>query len=282
MALEPALVRDAVARALREDVGPGDATTLACIPAGARARAVMRARHPLVLAGLPLAIEAFRQLSPNVAIEGAAAEGARLARGEAALVATGPARALLTAERTALNFVQRLSGVATLASRFVEAIHGTGARILDTRKTTPGWRAFEKHAVACGGATNHRIGLWDLVLIKDNHLAALASEPPDPVTAAVRRARALYPGLRVEVEADTLDQVRLAAGAGADILLLDNMGPTLLREAVALVAGRCQTEASGGVTLETVRAIAETGVDFVSSGAITHSAPAADLGLDFE
>ena len=282
MALEPALVRDAVARALREDVGPGDATTLACIPAGARARAVMRARHPLVLAGLPLAIEAFRQLSPNVAIEGAAAEGSRLARGEAALVATGPARALLTAERTALNFVQRLSGVATLASRFVEAIRGTGARILDTRKTTPGWRAFEKHAVACGGATNHRIGLWDLVLIKDNHLAALASEPPDPVTAAVRRARALYPGLRVEVEADTLEQVRLAAGAGADILLLDNMGPTLLREAVALVAGRCQTEASGGVTLETVRAIAETGVDFVSAGAITHSAPAADLGLDFE
>jgi nicotinate-nucleotide pyrophosphorylase (carboxylating) len=189
---------------------------------------------------------------------------------------------LLTAERTALNFVQRLSGVATLASRFVEAIRGTGARILDTRKTTPGWRAFEKHAVACGGATNHRIGLWDLVLIKDNHLAALASEPPDPVTAAVRRARALYPGLRVEVEADTLEQVRLAAGAGADILLLDNMGPTLLREAVALVAGRCQTEASGGVTLETVRAIAETGVDFVSAGAITHSAPAADLGLDFE
>ena len=209
-------------------------------------------------------------------------EGSRLARGEAALVATGPARALLTAERTALNFVQRLSGVATLASRFVEAIRGTGARILDTRKTTPGWRAFEKHAVACGGATNHRIGLWDLVLIKDNHLAALASEPPDPVTAAVRRARALYPGLRVEVEADTLEQVRLAAGAGADILLLDNMGPTLLREAVALVAGRCQTEASGGVTLETVRAIAETGVDFVSAGAITHSAPAADLGLDFE
>ena len=282
MALEPALVRDAVARALREDVGPGDATTLACIPVGARARAVMRARHPLVLAGLPLAIEAFRQLSPNVALEGAAPEGARLARGEAAMVATGPARALLTGERTALNFVQRLSGVATLASRFVEAIRGTRAQILDTRKTTPGWRAFEKHAVACGGATNHRIGLWDMVLIKDNHLAALASEPPDPVTAAVRRARMLYPGLRVEVEADTLDQVRLAAEAGADIILLDNMGPALLREAVALIAGRCQTEASGGVTLDTVRAIAETGVDFVSSGAITHSAPAADLGLDFE
>lgn len=282
MSLDPVLVHDAVARALREDVGPGDVTTLACIPADRSARAVMRARQPLVLAGLPLAIEAFRQLSPGIAFESPAPEGARLARGDAALVASGPARALLTAERTALNFVQRLSGVATLAARFVEAVRGTRARILDTRKTTPGWRVFEKHAVACGGATNHRVGLWDLVLVKDNHLAALAGEPPDPVTAAVRRARALYPSLRVEVEADNLDQVRLAVAAGADIVLLDNMGPAMLREAVALVGGRCQTEASGGVNLDTVRAIAETGVDFISCGAITHSAPAADLALDFE
>lgn len=276
------LVQDAVARALREDIGPGDVTTLACIPPDRDARAVLRARQSLVLAGVQLALEAFHQLSPNIAVIHAAHDGDPLAKDDAALVLHGPARALLTAERTALNFVQRLSGVATLASRFVQAVHGTRARILDTRKTTPGWRLLEKHAVACGGATNHRVGLWDLVLVKDNHLAALAGEPPNPVAAAIQRARSLYPALRVEVEADSLDQARLAAEAGADIILLDNMPPAMLREAVALVAGRSRTEASGGVTLETVRAIAETGVDFISSGAITHSAPAADLALDFE
>ncbi len=279
--LPHALVHDAVARALREDVGLGDVTTLACIPPNHAARALLRARQPLVLCGVALAIEAFHQLSPNIAILSAAMDGSRLALGDPALVLEGPARALLTAERTALNFVQRLSGVATLASRFVEAIHGTRARILDTRKTTPGWRLLEKHAVACGGASNHRVGLWDMVLIKDNHLAALAHESPNPVAAAIHRARSLYPSLRVEVEADSLAQVRLAADAGADIILLDNMPPDTLREAVAIVAGRCLTEASGGVTLQSVRAIAETGVDFISSGAITHSAPAADLALDF-
>ena len=190
-------------------------------------------------------------------------------------------RSILAAERVALNFVQHLSGIATLTRRFVEAIEGTGAKILDTRKTTPGWRLFEKHAVRCGGGMNHRFGLNDRVLVKDNHLAALAGASPDPVTAAVRRARALYPALRVEIEADTLEQARLAAEAGADVILLDNMPPAMLREAVRLIAGRALAEASGGVYLDTVRAIAETGVDFVSVGAITHSARAVDLGLDY-
>jgi nicotinate-nucleotide pyrophosphorylase (carboxylating) len=195
---------------------------------------------------------------------------------------TGPARALLTAERVALNFVQRLSGVATLTAQFVEAVRGTRAEILDTRKTTPGWRRFEKYAVACGGGRNHRIGLYDLILIKDNHLAALRDEMPNAIAAAVQRARASYPQLKVEVEADTLDQVAQAVDAGADIILLDNMTTDQLRTAVALVAGRAKTEASGGVNLSTVRAIAEAGVDFISVGAITHSARAVDIGLDFE
>jgi nicotinate-nucleotide pyrophosphorylase (carboxylating) len=180
-----------------------------------------------------------------------------------------------------LNFAQRLSGIATLTAEFVRAIQGTRARILDTRKTTPGWRRFEKYAVACGGGTNHRFGLHDQVLIKDNHLAALACEKPNPIAAAVTRARSCCPGISVEVEADDLAQVAQAVEAGADIILLDNMSPLLLRDAVRLVAGRAKTEASGGVNLQTVRAIAETGVDFISVGALTHSAPAVDIALDF-
>ena len=172
--------------------------------------------------------------------------------------------------------------MATLTARFVAAVQGTGARILDTRKTTPGWRAFEKYAVRCGGGQNHRLGLSDMILIKDNHLAALHSIPPNPISAAVQRARLYYPGLKVEVEADTLEQVEQAAEAGADFILLDNMSPEQLRLAVAKVNGRAQTEASGGVSLETVRAIAETGVNFISAGALTHSARSVDIGLDFE
>lgn len=279
--LEAEEILEAVRRALREDVGTGDVTTLACVPPEARATASMNCREPLVLAGLEFAVTAFRELDPNLSVERCAREGDRLAKGTCVLRVSGSARAILTAERVALNFVQRLSGVATITRRFADAVAGTKARILDTRKTTPGWRRFEKHAVACGGGTNHRTGLWDLVLIKDNHLAALAGETPDPVTAAVRRARALYPGLRVEVEADTVAQVRLAVAAGADIVLLDNMSLDELRESVAVVGGRAQTEASGGVRLDTVRAIAETGVDFISVGALTHSAPSVDLGLDF-
>ena len=194
----------------------------------------------------------------------------------------GNARAILSAERVALNFAQRLSGVATLTAQFVEAVKGTSAKILDTRKTTPGLRHLEKYAVTCGGGHNHRIGLYDQVLIKDNHLAALRNEKPNAIAAAVQRARAAYPQLKVEVEADTLEQVEQAAAAGADIILLDNMKLDQMRVAVKKVAGWSLTEASGGVNLVTVRAIAETGVDFISIGSLTHSARAVDIALDFD
>ncbi|MFO1460457.1 MAG: carboxylating nicotinate-nucleotide diphosphorylase [Verrucomicrobiota bacterium] len=277
----PIDVRAAVRAALVEDVGAGDVTTLACVPPDSISRAEIRARESVVVCGLAFACSAFSELSANLDLCPAVTDGARVGKGSALLGVSGASRAILTAERVALNFLQRLSGIATLTAQYVAAVEGTQARILDTRKTTPGWRIFEKYAVACGGGFNHRIGLYDRVLIKDNHLAALSDARPDPVTAAVSRARRLFPGLEVEVEADTLDQVRSAADAGADYILLDNMSLPMLREAVALVGGRSRTEASGGVRLETVRAIAETGVDFVSVGALTHSAPAVDLGLDF-
>lgn len=275
-------IKSAVDRALAEDVGSGDVTTLATIPETATATALLRARQPLVLAGLALAEEAFRTLDPAVQFERPARDGDPLPAGATALIIRGNARALLTAERVALNFVQRLSGIATLTARYVKEISGTGARVLDTRKTTPGLRALEKFAVRCGGGQNHRFGLHDMVLIKDNHLAALRRAQPNPVAAAIQRARAQYPKLKVEAEADTLEQALQAAEAGADFILLDNMPPALLREAVSRIAGRSKTEASGGVRLETIRTIAETGVDFISVGALTHSATAVDLGLDFE
>ncbi len=275
-------IRRAVQAALDEDIGPGDATTLATVPEHATAVASMVARESLTVAGLAFAEAAFRELSPSVQCERRLQDGERAQPGATLLQITGPARALLTAERVALNFVQRLSGVATLTAQFVEAVRGTRAEILDTRKTTPGWRRFEKFAVATGGGRNHRIGLYDLILIKDNHLAALRDEKPNAIAAAVQRARAKYPQLQVEVEADTITQVHEAADAGADIILLDNMTTAQLRAAVAHIAGRAKTEASGGVNLSTVRAIAETGVDFISVGAITHSARAVDIALDFE
>ena len=279
--LSPELVLQHVRAALAEDVGDGDVTTLATVPETMTARAAMKAREELVVCGLSFAEAAFRELSADTHVTCAVADGARVALGARLLEVEGSACALLAAERVALNFVQRLSGVATLAARFVEAVAGTGAVILDTRKTTPGWRELEKYAVRCGGAQNHRLGLWDMVLIKDNHLAALREARPNAIAAAVERARLIYPALKVEVEADTLEQVRQAAGTGADIILLDNMTPEQLREAVRLVSGRAKTEASGGVNLQTVRAIAETGVDFISVGAMTHSARAVDIGLDF-
>lgn len=273
--------RRIVQAALDEDIGSGDATTLATVPATAVARGVMVAREPLVVAGLELAADAFRLLDPALALATAAADGQRLERGGTLLDLTGSARAVLTAERVALNFVQRLSGVATLTAQFVEAIRGTRAQILDTRKTTPGWRRLEKYAVQCGGGKNHRFGLFDQVLIKDNHLAALAGASPNAIAAAVQRARAHYPQLAVEVEADTLAQVEQALAAGADLILLDNMTLDQLRSAVQMANGRTRLEASGGVTLGTVRGIAETGVDFISVGALTHSARAVDIALDF-
>jgi nicotinate-nucleotide pyrophosphorylase (carboxylating) len=275
-------IRRAVRAALAEDIGSGDVTTLATVPEGTTVTALMVAREPLVVAGLELAEAAFLELCPQANLKRAASDGERVPAGFVLLkILDAPARPVLSAERVALNFVQRLSGVATLTAQYVEAVAGTKARILDTRKTTPGWRRLEKHAVVCGGGLNHRFGLFDRILIKDNHLAALRQERPNAIEAAVRRARARYPKLELEVEADTLEQAGQARRAGADVILLDNMTVEQLRAAVVLVNGRAKTEASGGVNLSTVRAIAETGVDYISVGALTHSARAVDIALDF-
>jgi len=266
-----------VAATLAEDLGAaGDITSAAVIPAQARFAGVMRSREPIVVAGLPVAHAFFRALDAEVAFERAVADGARCEAGDILLEVRGNARALLTAERSALNTLQHLSGIATLTRRYADAIHGTGAILLDTRKTIPGLRVLEKYATRAGGAQNHRMGLYDAAMIKDNHVAVAGS-----VGEAVRRAAAA--GIeRIIVEVDRLDQIAPALAAGATHLLLDNMGVAALREAVAEVAGRVPTEASGGVTLDTIRAIAETGVTYVSVGRLTQSAPAADIGLDFK
>jgi len=279
--INPEEIRQAVRQALAEDLGDGDVTSLATVPEAAMATATMNAREPLVVCGIGFAESAFRELSSAVEISRVTEDSRPVGAGAPLLQVAGPARALLSAERVALNFIQRLSGVATLTAQFVAAIKGTDARIIDTRKTTPGWRRFEKYAVTCGGGQNHRLGLFDMVLIKDNHLAALKNEAPNAVAAAVERARKRFPSLRVEVEADTLAQVEQALEAGADWILLDNMNPVQLRLAVQKCRGRAKTEASGGINLASVCAIAETGVDFISVGALTHSARAVDIGLDF-
>ncbi len=281
-ALKPEAIRKVVQLALLEDVGEADATTLATVPETIQASGVMRAREPMVVAGLAVAEAAFTELSPDVRFVRAVKDGERVGPDKKLMTVVGPARALLTGERVALNLLQRLSGIATLTAQFVDAVKDSRARILDTRKTTPGLRALEKYAVTCGGGRNHRFGLFDMVLIKDNHLACLRGVQPNAVAVAGERARAKYPTLKVEVEADTLEQVEQAVAAGADFVLLDNMNPVQLRLAVQKCKGRARTEASGGVTLATVRVIAETGVDFISVGALTHSARAVDIGLDFE
>jgi len=265
-----------VADTLAEDLGSaGDITSASVIPADARFTGVMDSRDSIVVAGLPIAEAFFRALDPQARIERLIGEADKAEPGTDLMRLSGNARALLTAERSALNTVQHLSGIATLTRRYVDAIEGTGAILLDTRKTIPGLRALEKYATRMGGAQNHRMGLWDAAMIKDNHVAVAGS-----VGEAVRRAVAA--GIeRIIVEVDRFDQIAPALDAGATHLLLDNMGPAALREAVAEVAGRVPTEASGGVTLETIRAIAETGVTYVSVGRITQSAPAADIGLDF-
>ena len=263
-------------RALDEDVGSGDVTTRATVPPGTRARARITQKQPGVVFGLDAAEATFRALDPDARFERLGPEG-EWRDGGPVLAIEGDAAALLTAERTALNFLQRLSGVATLTARYVDAIAGTGARVLDTRKTTPGLRALEKAAVAAGGGTNHRTGLYDAILIKENH-AAMAGG----VGAAVDAARRAAPDVPREVECRDLAEVDEALAAGAPRLLLDNMTPERLREVVARVNGRAELEASGGVTLETIRAAASTGVDFVSVGALTHSAPALDLSLLLE
>jgi nicotinate-nucleotide pyrophosphorylase (carboxylating) len=266
-------IDEIVARALAEDIGDGDLTTAATVPASARARALITQKAPGVVFGLEAAEATFLALDASISIERRTREGEWREGGEV-LALQGSARALLSAERTALNFLQRLSGVATMAARCVRAVDGTGARILDTRKTTPGLRALEKAAVAAGGARNHRAGLYDAILIKENHAAVAGG-----VGEAVRRARAHAPGVPLEVECRTLAEVDEALAAGAPRILLDNMSDAELAGAVRHVAGRAELEASGGVTLETLGDTASTGVDFISVGALTHSAPALDLSL---
>jgi len=273
------LVRRAVARALVEDLGGrGDITTEATIAADAQASATFGARRAGVIAGLDVARAAFHALDGRVVFEPLVADGDRIAAGAVAARVAGPARVLLTAERVALNFLCHLSGIATASRRYVDAVAGTRARIVDTRKTTPGLRALEKYAVRCGGGANHRSGLYDAILIKDNHIVAAGGIGP-----AIRAARAFAGHMvKIEVEVTSLSELEEALREPIDAVLLDNMDVAVLRQAVALVGGRTVTEASGGVTLETVRAIAETGVDLISVGALTHSSPILDLGLDFE
>jgi nicotinate-nucleotide pyrophosphorylase (carboxylating) len=268
-----------VRNALDEDGAFNDITTIATVVSERRSRATLTARGGGVICGVPLALEAFRALDDKVSIRIDREDGVAVRAGDAVLFLTGHVRGLLSAERVALNYLQRLSGIATLTAKYVDAVRGTNAKILDTRKTTPGWRVLEKYAVRAGGGTNHRMDLSTGVLIKDNHLAALDGD----VATAVERARELAPkGVKIEVECDSFDQVTRAADAGADIILLDNMSPALMAECVRAVDGRAMLEASGGVNLTTVRAIAETGVDWISVGAITHSAPSLDLALDFD
>jgi nicotinate-nucleotide pyrophosphorylase (carboxylating) len=277
--LDPIQVSRAVEAALAEDLGrAGDITTNATIPASARATAVIAARRPGVISGLPLATEAFRRLDPLVSFEPQIADGDAVEPGTIVARIIGPARPILSGERVALNYLGRLSGVATATSAFARKIAHTKARIADTRKTTPGLRLFEKYAVRCGGGANHRFGLDDAVLIKDNHIAVAGGIVP-----ALRAAKAGAGHLvKIEIEVDGLDQLDEVIAEGADAVLLDNMGPDLLAEAVRRVAGRMITEASGGVTLNSVVAIAESGVDLISTGWITHSSPVLDLGLDIQ
>jgi nicotinate-nucleotide pyrophosphorylase (carboxylating) len=272
-------LRVLVKNALEEDGAFNDLTTIATVVSDRHARGRLVARQSGVVCGVHIAVEAFCILDPKVTIRVDQEDGARVGPGDSILYLSGHARALLAAERVALNFMQRLSGVASLTAKYVDAVRGTRAKILDTRKTTPGWRLLEKYAVRSGGGTNHRLNLSSAVLIKDNHLSAVDGD----VSVAVKRARDLAPvGTKVEVECDRLEQVQAALEANADIIMLDNMTPAQMAECVRLVRGRAITEASGGVNLDTVRRIAETGVDWISVGALTHSAPALDLALDFE
>jgi nicotinate-nucleotide pyrophosphorylase (carboxylating) len=275
--LNPLLIEEIIDRTLAEDLGrAGDITTLATIPASARARAVIAAREAGVIAGSDLAIAAFRRMDQTIRFDTHLPDGTPINSGDVALAIEGPARAILSAERTALNFMGRLSGIASLTARYVEAVKHTKARIVCTRKTTPGLRAFEKHAVRCGGGFNHRFGLDDAILIKDNHIAVAGGVVP-----ALRAAKAFAGHLvKIEIEVDTLDQLDEVIKEGADVVLLDNMTPPQLKEAVSRVKGSMLTEASGGVTLSSLAAIAESGVDMISVGALTHSAKVLDLGLD--
>ena len=274
--LEPALYREPVRRALAEDLGWGDVTTEATVTADQRARGVIVAKCHCVIAGVDVAAEAFRQLDPAIEFTVKRPDGSTVDAGDVVAEVRGSAAAMLTAERTALNFMQRLSGIATLARRYVDAAGGA-ITVLDTRKTTPTLRALEKYAVRAGGATNHRSGLDDGILVKDNHLRLVGG-----VDEAVRRMKAANRDMPIEVEAQSLDQVDRAIAAGADVILLDNLSTDEIREAVRRIGGRAKVEISGGVTLERIPELARTGANYVSIGALTHSAPAADLSFELE
>ena len=274
--MDPADIAAAVGVALAEDIGQGDLTTRATVPGDAQLKASMVAREYMVVAGMPIVEEIVKRLVPNARIKILATDGTAVSPGDVLVELEGPAEGLLTAERTALNSVQFLSGIATLTNAYVTEILGTKATLLDTRKTVPGLRNLSKYAVRCGGGTNHRIRLDDGILIKDNHIAVAGD-----IATAVRAAKSYdFGGIKIQAECDTLEQVKEALDAGADSLLLDNMPPPVLRQAVDLIQGQIPLEASGGVNLKTIRAIAETGVDFISVGAITQRAPAVDIGLD--
>lgn len=274
--IDPRLIDELIVPFLREDIGFVDLTSTIMIDADATAAFDVNAREEIVVSGVDVAVAVFRRCEPDCTVDVRVTDGDRVAAGTVLIRVSGKARGILTAERTALNILQHLSGVATLTAQYVKEIEGTGAQLVDTRKTTPGLRALEKHAVRCGGGRNHRLALDSGVLIKDNHIAVAGG-----LTAAIARAKSQVPTLtKVQVECDTLDQVREAVDAGADSLLLDNMEPDTMREAVAIVGGRIPLEASGGITLETIRAKAESGVDLISTGKITQSAPAIDIGLD--
>lgn len=261
---------------LEEDVGPGDLTAETLIPADARAEFVLNTRDDIVVCGIDIAKRVFENHVPECTFEILTEDGTRAAPGTALARVTGPGRGLLTAERTALNVLQMMTGIATLVQVYADKVEGTGATLIDTRKTIPGYRLLSKYAACVGGARNHRMGLYDGVMLKDNHIAIHGS-----ITAAVAQAKALTPSLtKIEVECDTLEQVKEAAEAGADVIMFDNMSAEMMAEGVAIVAGRAQTEASGGINLETIHDKAKSGVDFISVGRMTQSAPAADIGLD--
>lgn len=274
--IDPRLIDEQIGHFLREDIGFVDLTSTIMIDADTTGTFEVKAREELVVAGLDVAIAIFRRCEADCEIDARVEDGDRVRSGTVLARVSGKARGILTAERTALNVLQHLSGIATLTAKYVEAIEGTGAQLIDTRKTIPGLRALEKHAVTCGGGRNHRFGLDSGVLVKDNHIALCGG-----LMAAIERVKAEVPILtKIQIECESLDQVRDALEAGADSLLLDNMAPEMMRDAVAIVAGRIPLEASGGITLDTVRAAAESGVDLISTGKITQSAPAVDIGLD--
>jgi nicotinate-nucleotide pyrophosphorylase (carboxylating) len=281
MATNPA-VQDLIRRALEEDIGTGDVTTLAVVPAGLAGRARILSRGHYVVAGLGVAAEVFRQVNSDIVCRAEAGEGERVGPDQNLLTLEGPISGILTGERTALNFVQRLTGIATRTRQFVDKVARYGVKILDTRKTTPTLRVLEKYAVVCGGGTNHRMGLYDMVLIKDNHRRLWQAAGLSNLRGAVGAARARFPGVPVEVEVESEDDLCDALQANPEWIMLDNMPVERMRRCVELCAGRCRLEASGGVTLETVEAMAATGVDAISIGGLTHSAPAADLSLELD